>query len=272
MNYEDYLISLNYSPSTIRSQIKNIEKFNNWLKAQNTEIDSLNYNIILLYIQYLQENSRTSATINNQLSSVKTYLEHLEKYDQLKFSIDWQELRLRTSRTKLFREILTEKELDTLYEIISETEALKTTAVAGLIIYQCLNHGDIKAIEKQQINFKKATIYISSKSRSNSRILKLQAIQLHSLIEYTTNKKEKIFAESLSRTYQSIRKRAKELHPFIKGVPQIRASIISNWLAQNNIRKVQYMCGHKWASSTQKYSSYNMKNLQESLNKYHPLK
>ena len=53
---------------------------------------------------------------------------------------------------------------------------------------------------------------------------------------------------------------------------QIRASVITNWLQHYNLREVQYMAGHKYVSSTERYRTDNLENLQKELEKYHPLK
>jgi integrase/recombinase XerD len=38
-----------------------------------------------------------------------------------------------------------------------------------------------------------------------------------------------------------------------------------------NLRQVQYMAGHKYVSSTARYQSNNLDNLQSKLEKLHPL-
>jgi integrase/recombinase XerD len=59
--------------------------------------------------------------------------------------------------------------------------------------------------------------------------------------------------------------------PGIQNAHQIRASVIANWLKSNNLRQVQYMAGHKYVSSTERYQLGNLEKLQEQLEKYHPL-
>ncbi|MDD4673691.1 MAG: hypothetical protein PHI03_12220 [Bacteroidales bacterium] len=53
---------------------------------------------------------------------------------------------------------------------------------------------------------------------------------------------------------------------------QIRVSVITSWLQHYNLREVQYMAGHKYVSSTERYRTDNLKDLQKELEKYHPLK
>ena len=52
----------------------------------------------------------------------------------------------------------------------------------------------------------------------------------------------------------------------------IRSTVIAEWLKTNDVRIVQYMAGHRWVSSTEKYNLANVEALKESLKKHHPLK
>jgi hypothetical protein len=44
-----------------------------------------------------------------------------------------------------------------------------------------------------------------------------------------------------------------------------------NWLKTYNLRQVQYIAGHKYVSSTERYQANNLENLQNKLEKFHPL-
>lgn len=73
---------------------------------------------------------------------------------------------------------------------------------------------------------------------------------------------------SLLHMFKAIRKLNSEiLHP-----KQIRASVITYWLKNYNLRQVQYMAGRKYVSSTERYQLNNLDSLQKALEKYHPLK
>lgn len=51
---------------------------------------------------------------------------------------------------------------------------------------------------------------------------------------------------------------------------QIRHSVITEWLKEKDLRTVQYMAGHKYVSSTERYLTTNLEDLKEALNKHHP--
>ncbi|WP_235208378.1 integrase [Saccharicrinis fermentans] len=69
-----------------------------------------------------------------------------------------------------------------------------------------------------------------------------------------------------------IKKMINRYKPRLNNIAQIRALVITNWLQHYNLREVQYMAGHKYVSSTEKYRMDNLEDLQKELEKYHPLK
>jgi integrase/recombinase XerD len=72
---------------------------------------------------------------------------------------------------------------------------------------------------------------------------------------------------SLSHLFKDIQK----INPGITSAKQIRQSAITHWLKTMNLRQVQYMAGHKYVSSTERYQANNLDHLQDRLEKFHPL-
>src|SRR5690606_29093962 len=70
---------------------------------------------------------------------------------------------------------------------------------------------------------------------------------------------------------RGIIKRLKSINQKAGNINHLRASVIVNWLKQYNIRKVQYLAGHKYISSTESYKQNNLESLQEAVNEFHPL-
>jgi integrase/recombinase XerD len=64
----------------------------------------------------------------------------------------------------------------------------------------------------------------------------------------------------------------RKLNPKYKHAMQIRQSVITEWLKEKNLRTVQYMAGHRYISSTERYKTNNLEGLKDALNKFHPLK
>lgn len=51
---------------------------------------------------------------------------------------------------------------------------------------------------------------------------------------------------------------------------EVRGSVITRWLKAYNLRKVQYMAGHRYISSTEAYQINDLDDLTEAIDKYFP--
>ena len=69
------------------------------------------------------------------------------------------------------------------------------------------------------------------------------------------------------RTHQQ---RLQKKEPELQAAHQIRASVITHWLKQYNLREVQYMAGHKHVHSTEAYQQNDTESLQQDIDRFHP--
>ena len=58
----------------------------------------------------------------------------------------------------------------------------------------------------------------------------------------------------------------KKINPKIRDLRQLRQSVIAEWLKTKDVRKVQHKAGHKHVSTTERYQTNNLEDLQEALN------
>lgn len=158
--------------------------------------------------------------------------------------------------------------------------------VLGLLIYQGIATDDLKNIELSHLELREGKITIPSTKRSNERTLKLEPHQIFEFYDYinttrkeilTHTKKEskKLFVSigtgsKLQNMLQKLISEIKQQNPSVENLHQIRASVITNWLKQYNKRKVQYMAGHRYVSSTESYEANNIEALQEDVEKFYP--
>ena len=95
---------------------------------------------------------------------------------------------------------------------------------------------------------------------------KINIEQIEKQLFISSNGSENI-KNSLYHLFAALKKR----HPEIKNAKQIRMSVITNKLKNNNLREVQYFAGHKYGSSTERYKLNNIEDLKKEIGKYHPL-
>jgi len=255
MNFENYLKEKGFTQSTIASHNYNIGQFKAWLIAQNIEETKVTYGDITTFISQLKNNK--SRTINHKLNSLRKYFDYLKIIPNPANNIH-----IKGNVKTIPQGLLNERELNSIYNDYKTTSKVNKT-ILGLIIYQAINTGEIS---KSTINVENQTIQIQGGKRSNPRVLVLHQNQLkeaHKDLSQLTN-------QSINNRLQKILKRIKKTHPKVKNTRQLRASRIILWLKDYNLRQVQYMAGHRYISSTEKYQTTDLQSLARSIEKYHP--
>jgi integrase/recombinase XerD len=162
----------------------------------------------------------------------------------------------------------------------------------GLLLYQGLSTNELQSITVNDIDLQKGTIKIQSSKKANERILPLQAAQIGALINYINNIRQQFFtfceeserlffalpesskqktnATNLMHTFKPLTKQVKSIDKNFLNFKQIRASVITQWLKTEGLRKTQYLAGHRYISSTEKYLPNNLDGLIDDIAKYNP--
>jgi len=151
------------------------------------------------------------------------------------------------------------------------------------LVYQGLKPEELPHLLLQDINVRSGEIKIPQTRRSNERILKLTSPQVFDFYDYLNNTRAQIIPnqkeksllmhpnEKIGIVSRNISRQLKKQNGRVKNLKQIRASVITKWLKQYNLREVQYRAGHRFISSTEKYKQNDLESLHEEINQYHPL-
>lgn len=75
----------------------------------------------------------------------------------------------------------------------------------------------------------------------------------------------------IKNTLKYLIRALKQVNPNAKSAAQLRQSVIAEWLKVKGLRTVQYMAGHRYVSTTERYRANQLKDLQADLDQYHPL-
>jgi integrase/recombinase XerD len=139
-------------------------------------------------------------------------------------------------------------------------------------------------LEPNNLKLKEGKINVPGNRKRNSRILELKPCQILELQEYITEIRPQINHQNSSQLFLSMEgntnlknslyhlfRAIKKTNPNIGSGKQIRASVITNWLKSHNLREVQYMAGHKYVSSTERYKMNDLEGLKNQIEKFHPL-
>ncbi|MGB5982085.1 MAG: site-specific integrase [Nonlabens sp.] len=296
LNYEDYLERNNYSETTISHYEERVKQFTTWLKKYGATARHIDYKTSLKYIKHLQKKQLQVQTINNHIVTLRNYFDYLVEINQ-RAENPIEEVSVKGTVKRVMHNLLDTDELEDLYysyptdsfhkhtNTQTKLSAKRNKIITGLIVYQGLNTTNLKSLLLEHLELYKGKIYVPSTRRNNAREMELKPWQVMDLLEYVNEtrpqiaKNNKLQSEDLlipqnffnDLIGKRVMKELKKINSKVGNVNHLRASVIVNWLKQYNIRKVQYLAGHKFISSTEKYKQNNLESLQDAVNEFHPL-
>ena len=285
MNFTNYLQQKKLSASTVKTYTRRSNYFLAWLQQEDNSTENFTYNDVLDFMRYCTAEQKSKRNIRALLGTVRHYSNYLilqgKRNDNPAAGIFIKGL----SR-KLPINLLSVEEMEELfkqYSIQLNVDSSKKIML-GLMVYQGLMGGELMRIESQHIKIKEGKLFIKGTKRSNERTLDLKALQITELQNYLnankfkegpmfTEQKLKILSDkNVPNRVQYMFDQLKKLNPKVINAKQIRSSVITEWLRKNNLRQVQYMAGHKYVSSTERYQTNNLDDLQNELQQHHPMK
>lgn len=304
-NYEkfkEWLTLRRYSPATVSTTVRIVAYFSAWAAAENiTEPEEISYPDIMQFMQWSSKHGASQKTISN-------YLNHVRKFYQFLISEEVitenpvAHIKVQGIKRKMYYDVLNTGELQMLYQqypVTIEYEAGKNIppqqknmvsrkrnkVILSLLVHQGLRVEEIAALNLQDLQLKEGNITIHSQRRTAARLMQLESHQVFELLDYVHETRReflkegattsKLFIQRNNGEYfysvtQAILAHLRKINSRIKNFDQIRASVITAWLKQYDLRKVQYLAGHKYVSSTESYKANVIDGLQEEVSKYHP--
>lgn len=302
--FNEWLTIKGYTSSTVQGLCKTVTYFINWIEPQNIAAENVSYNDVLAYINYKRKQGnkpRTLILITNALNHFYRFLQSEHELTENPVT----NVQIKGIKRKVLQEILTPEELENIYKSFNaekrtyqkgkivppqtnnELARRRNKIILGLIIYQGIRTEELAKLELPDLQLREGKINILGSKRIEGRILKLEAHQIYDLMDYlhdirkrileaTGKQTNKVFISvgtslNFNNIMQKLIKTIQAEHPKIKDIQQIRTSVITNWLKVHNLRKVQYMAGHRYVSSTEAYQINNIEELQDDIKKYHPI-
>ncbi len=280
IDFANHMLGKGYQKTSVESYIKAVKLFLGWLKSDN--VGNLSYNQLLDYLSYLRRKGNTTVTVNGYLVAIQHYLGY-QHMDTSKI----ESLRVRNKHRKILTaQVLPYRQLLALYQRFpaGTRHQKRYKVILGLMIFQGLNSRDIGLLKVDDIDARKGIVKVPSNHKSNNRVLHLDDSQIWPLLEYlykirhqfgcvATNRGKLFLSKSptLKMVLHQMLVNLKKMNKAVVSGRQIRASVINHWLHQYNLRKVQYMAGHRYISSTEKYIDLRLKELETDLEIFHPM-
>jgi integrase/recombinase XerD len=283
-SFEDYLKEQGFKDNTIKQHRNYASYFLAYLAEVSLSLDQVTHTEILDFADQLRAEDRSINLINRMMLALRYYFSYLEDEGKVN-SNPAIAISLRGSVRSLPANLLSKEELEQLYHAyqVTDERTHRNKVMLGLLIYQAVTREELEKLRPEHLKLREGRIQIPGTNRQNERILTLQPSQILDLQEYLLlirpklqNKSLRLFTgrndlETLKNTLLHLNHALRRINPKVKSAQQIRQSVITEWLQEKELRTVQYMAGHRYVSSTERYQGSNMEELRDALNRFHPL-
>jgi site-specific recombinase XerD len=308
--FEKYLQQKDLSKSTIKCYNAEVLEFIVWCDMQNIEVENCTSTEITSYLKHLQVKGQQNKTRNINLNILKHFFDWQIQAEQREDN-PARHIKIRGTKNRTLYPIFTKQELESIYHHYTvpddghpkskcnwfgnyKLSRSRNKAIISLMIYQGLCTDEVNRLTLKDVKLKEGNIFIAGTRKSNERTLELKPHQIMELMEYqltirnelqklNPNQTELYFLPTPSAGKKTItdndgvniwKRLSQEIQQANKkfiNFQQVRASVITHWLKQHNLRQVQYMAGHRFISSTESYLVNQMEDLQSDIEMYHPI-
>ncbi len=295
--FEKYLRPKRYAMNTIRQHRNYAGLYLEWLDKEDFRVEEVSYKELSDFIFHLKKEFK-----NNMVRRIILSVRHY--YKSLDIGINPASgIYIRGQHKSILNDIVPYKELELLYKNYDalDDRSKRNKVILGILIYQALKTAELHQLEPVHIKLKEGRIHVPGTTHTENRILNIEAVQLLDMQEYLlvirprmlANLKayrsgrkveiinsiiyERLFfsekgSDNIKNSLYHLFRAIKKTHSKITSGKIIRSTVIAEWLKTKDVRIVQYMAGHRWVSSTERYNVFNLQELKDSLGKHHPLK
>jgi integrase/recombinase XerD len=300
--FKSYLQQEHYSIDYIRQNRNYAGIFLEWTEKESLAVGQVTHADVLEFADQLKQQGHSIGLINQMMLAVRYYFNYLQQAGQAGYN-PAAGIILKGTVRHVPHDLLIKSELEALYESypVNDERTHRNKVIVGLLVYQALTREELETLRPEHLKLREGKIHIPPTGKLNSRELSLQPHQILDLQEYILMVRPKILAEQMAErggrkpdkykavedvhrlfvtmngqetikaSLMNLNYALRKINPKYKHGMQIRQSVITEWLKEKNLRTVQYMAGHRYISSTERYQTSNLEDLKDALNKHHPL-
>ncbi len=289
IEFENYLLGQGAAENTRKAHGRIVTNFLQW-----SEEKMPTYERLMEYIAHCKNQGNTVHTIRLKINSLKHYCDFLLKTGVLPMleGNPATRIKLKGGTRSVPNQLLSPQELGEIY-LCQSTNGLtgkRDKVLLSLVVFQGIGSSELSKIELSDVDLIQCTIRVPGGRSTNERTLELKPQQLLLFQEYLANIRPEILREAFKQSSYflvhagqgetelmnnvifKIIKRLRNVYPKLKSLQQIRQSVITNWLEQYDLRTVQYMAGHRFVSSTERYKKDKLEGLKNALKMHYVLK
>lgn len=301
--FREWLILRGYSSATVATILRHVTEFLEWAEKQGLpELPGLSYNHLMTYVQACQQRGVVQKTIAHYIADLRKLFDFLISEGT---GVDNPAafVKLRGIKKRVYHNILSSAELQQLYRrypVTIETEPgrpmppqernilsrQRNKVMVGLLVNQGLRVEELKALKVQDLQLREGRITVHHQRRTAERVLELEAGQVYELMDYLAETRRQLLrlqgtatdalfiqhhdVDNFYGVTSVILEHLRRINHKVKNLDQVRASVITHWVQVYDLRKAQYLAGHRHVSSTESYKQQVLDELQADVKKFHP--
>jgi len=288
MSFSDYLKTRRLTRRTITTFERISVIFLNWIEREQIEIDQVRYQDVLQFMKYCQREGTSQRTVQHYLNVVRHYYDYLIEEGKTEVN-PVTGIKIQGVKRKSLYHLFQPQELHSIYNSYQD-DSLKgnrNKVMLSLLVYQGVKTEELAKLEVKDVKLREGKIEIPGGHKSERRLLQLESHQVLAFYDYLNSTRKEILSgsgqrtdklfvsmeggDSLSSCMTRLMFWVRRKNKLVINAKQLRASVIVKWLRMYNLRKVQYLAGHRYISSTESYQQNEMEGLTEEVNQFHPL-
>lgn len=294
--FERYLLEKGFEETSVGVYATQVAYFLNWLENEQLCSENVCYNDMMNYVRHLKDREIKQDTISKYMGYLKHYFNFLVSKGEILSNVIQHVDIHGVRKTGLYR-VFTQEELDTIYQEFPNGKQLfegmltdaeqRDKVILSFFIYQGITTTDLRKLTEQSVSLETGMLHIPGSKRINARTLELNPRQVLDIQRYLQVARMNILKERPEKTDQliigyyggkneyhniiaTLLRKLRALFEEVESLKHLRASVITNWLSDNNLRQVQYMAGHRFVSSTEKFLRNDTETLLNEFEKYAP--
>jgi integrase/recombinase XerD len=296
--FKNYLVSQGYRLSSMNAYATPLRLFLRWCDGQEINSETTSYEELLAFVDHCKNEGNDYKTIIQKLSTLNHYYAFIGRVDH-----PVKQIKIKGERYKLPPVALSETDLIALHHTFETytPSSQRNRCIVGVLVHQGVTSSELEKLELADLKLQLGHLEIPSTAKTNPRNLPLHPSQILELQTYltefrpallqqrpallqqrpailkATNKQtHQLFcttgqSHKLQNTLAIILSKLKRQNPRLLDVKHLRSSRITHWIRTEGLRKAQYMAGHRYVSSTERYATNELEELQELIEQYHPM-
>lgn len=262
LDFCNWLQNQKKSPSTIKTYKRELEKYQEWLQEKNLDIHFLNKSDIQAYIDFLEENQKSVATIDKTIGAIRTFAKFIEK-PELTFGLE-----LKPVEKNNEIETLTQKEYKQLIKKVKEDGNLRNITIVYVLLHTGIRVSELCHLDKNHIDLDNHELLVQK--TEDKRVIPLSEEVREFLQMYLDShpSKDAVFVSS---TGERLTERAVQymLKKYDVNPQKLRHTFCQRLVDNKvDVETVSRLAGHKDINVTKRYvkSRMNKQKLEEVIN------